>query len=747
MSLLFLLLPLVFGAKPVPPSGFDFKADHYERNLTDNSVVGRGNAWLKQGEQELQADRIEIDFNSQLSTAVGSVHIREGELEMWGKQGTYNLKTKEAVLDDGVIVKGTLVLSGKVVRKLGQEQFEIEEGTYSNCNLSLLKTPEVVHCFSDWKIFSRRMHVTSNEYAHLYDVVMYAKEVPVLYSPYLVFPVKSKRESGFLMPSMRYRQGLGTGFSLPYFLDLGPWQDLTLEPIYFSNAYLHLGSHYRYLYDGKRSGNAQLFLSQRNYGGAQDPVSENSIQSHSTRFGEWGLRVNNTYHFGPRTFSTQSVNYVSHPYFVIDFPDDMAPMSTFPSLRSQVTLSHSSSDLFYGARATYRQSLVISKEKGVDEGAATELPTLFFSKITDELLGRWAMFEFDSQLSHFYRPKAFDEVPLLPVDSGNNQDPNLGFDGNDYVRRGKRLKLEPRLITTIPMPSGFQFQPVLKGGGLLYHFDTPFSTGLHREYVDIEVPFSLYLSKKYAFDSEDFSKVVHIFQPRVLYNTSVYRSPELSHPFFYRDQSGLSNPRFDALDQLSEFEFFRAELINRFLRKRGESGLDRFLFIQLSQQFNSKLSDLNISTRHHVGPVELLSQLDLPHLSVGFAATYPIQKAPNGVRETSYSTGITYRGEGKDQVTLNGRFTNRAVRATSEEILRLGFYKMLPTVFDLGGSLEYSVKTGRFLSYVLGIYLEQKPRACWGLSFETGRDSNSIPFMNINFKLLFGNPSELRPQS
>jgi LPS-assembly protein len=73
------------------------------------------------------------------------------------------------------------------------------------------------------------------------------KGVPSLYAPYFTFPVGNQRKSGFLTPDISDRDRTGFDLSVPYYLNLAPNRDLTLEPRYMSKRGMQLRSDFRYL--------------------------------------------------------------------------------------------------------------------------------------------------------------------------------------------------------------------------------------------------------------------------------------------------------------------------------------------------------------------------------------------------------------------------------------------------------------------------------------------------------------------
>ena len=73
------------------------------------------------------------------------------------------------------------------------------------------------------------------------------KGVPILYAPYFSFPINDQRKSGFLTPSVSDRDRTGFDVTIPYYLNIAPNYDLTLEPRYMSKRGTQLGTQFRYL--------------------------------------------------------------------------------------------------------------------------------------------------------------------------------------------------------------------------------------------------------------------------------------------------------------------------------------------------------------------------------------------------------------------------------------------------------------------------------------------------------------------
>ena len=73
------------------------------------------------------------------------------------------------------------------------------------------------------------------------------KGVPILYTPYLSFPLDDSRKSGLLPPTVSVTSHNGVEYLQPYYLNLAPNYDLTLYPKVISARGLQVGGDARYV--------------------------------------------------------------------------------------------------------------------------------------------------------------------------------------------------------------------------------------------------------------------------------------------------------------------------------------------------------------------------------------------------------------------------------------------------------------------------------------------------------------------
>lgn len=83
--------------------------------------------------------------------------------------------------------------------------------------------------------------------------ILWVKDVPVLYLPWIQFPLGDERRSGLLMPNMGSSSSNGFDMSLPWYWNIASNQDATITPRYLRKRGDMLQTSYRYLGQNSRS--------------------------------------------------------------------------------------------------------------------------------------------------------------------------------------------------------------------------------------------------------------------------------------------------------------------------------------------------------------------------------------------------------------------------------------------------------------------------------------------------------------
>ncbi|MCP5328484.1 MAG: LPS assembly protein LptD [Steroidobacteraceae bacterium] len=217
---------------------------------TDDALLGvdgdallSGNVRVAHGNRHIEADNVEYDAEALSIKVRGAVRYEDPVLRARGSSGEYaqggaQLEGAEFELRErpgrGSATRLALSPEGVV---------ELEQVSFSTCPADE----------PDWQIRARRIALdTRDRNGTGRNAQIQFKGVPLLYLPYISFPLGSQRKSGFLFPSLGHTMRSGLQLTVPYYLNLAPNYDLTLTPSWYGRRGLDLAGQFRYLAPAQR---------------------------------------------------------------------------------------------------------------------------------------------------------------------------------------------------------------------------------------------------------------------------------------------------------------------------------------------------------------------------------------------------------------------------------------------------------------------------------------------------------------
>ncbi len=251
--------PVAASDTPVDPSQtggrnnapIALEADYLAYNSEEDSYEARGNVVLRQDGVQLQAEEVLWQAVTQDAAAHGAVRLDDAGTEVSGDSLQYNLATGQGQVHDGQVFirQGNFHLAGDQIEKRGQAEYFAKKGSFTTCDGEI----------PDWKFSASEVDVTLGGYARARNVWFHVRDVPVLYTPYLLFPVKTERESGFLAPSFGYSNNKGLMASLAWYQVIDRSMDATVSLEEYSDVGLSKGLEYRYALANQNNGQAQYY--------------------------------------------------------------------------------------------------------------------------------------------------------------------------------------------------------------------------------------------------------------------------------------------------------------------------------------------------------------------------------------------------------------------------------------------------------------------------------------------------------
>jgi LPS-assembly protein len=211
----------------------------------EKGIVATGDVTLRQLGASIRADRVEYTEATETAVATGNVRLEREGSSATGPKLVYHLDTETGDMDAPVFAipkLGTrpIAARGSSIRATlePEDKSRLYQATYTSC-----PAPR-----NDWYLSVRELEIDSgHNVGTAYNSTVFFFGVPILYSPYMTFPLDSARKSGFLAPTFGTSGQSGFEVSLPYYWNIAQNYDATLTPKFFSKRGLQLGGELRYL--------------------------------------------------------------------------------------------------------------------------------------------------------------------------------------------------------------------------------------------------------------------------------------------------------------------------------------------------------------------------------------------------------------------------------------------------------------------------------------------------------------------
>jgi LPS-assembly protein len=294
-------------AAPEPPRGVVFlRADRLQGE--DPIVTAEGNVELRSRYETVLADWLTYDKDKDEIWAKGNVVIRRGYDWITGPELRYERDTQLGAFETPqfYVAEANGTGAATKIEFAGPNKYEVTDARYTTC----------IAPNHDWYLTSEELEVdTLRKVATAHRANVYFLDVPVMYSPWLEFPLSNERKSGFLTPTLGSSGVRGFEASVPYYLNLAPNYDATITPRLMTKRGLQLGGQFRYLLGDDTSPLGQAV------GEANAEIVPDDRVTHESRY---GLFWKHNEQFAPWLAGFINLNKVSDDTYFADFADRVA---------------------------------------------------------------------------------------------------------------------------------------------------------------------------------------------------------------------------------------------------------------------------------------------------------------------------------------------------------------------------------------------------------------------------------------
>jgi LPS-assembly protein len=272
----------------------DITSDKGELNRAGDADL-IGNVRIRMGQRLVTADEAQVDSARRSITVKGKTEYLDPTLHVTGKGGSFSSESGGVFAGAKFeLVDGSGRGAARNASLHDQTVLDLEGVRYTVCPPGN----------EDWLLEAARISLDQKSQTGTgRDVKLMFKGVPILYTPWISFPVGDQRKSGLLFPAFGSGGKTGAQVVVPWYWNIAPNYDATFTTRYFSARGLRIDPEFRY-------------LTERSKGSLEVQYLPHDSQLDETRS---LYEFRDVTHFEPRTRALVNASYVSDNSYFEDF--------------------------------------------------------------------------------------------------------------------------------------------------------------------------------------------------------------------------------------------------------------------------------------------------------------------------------------------------------------------------------------------------------------------------------------------
>lgn len=624
--------PVGLGAgQPLP---VNIEADSLSYEQDTDTYHAEGAVVIRYTGNILTSDSAALNSKTDEAFAQGHVVLKSKQDVMEGSRLKMHMPSQTGVLEEGqvFIAETHFYIRGDRIEKRGEATYFVENGQATTCD----------GLAPDWCLTGKTMNVTVDGYGTVTHGKFYAGKAPLIYTPFLMFPAKTNRQSGFLFPHrMSFSsEKLGWDVGIPFYWAISKDTDATFYQRYMSERGFQEGAEFRY---ATESTTGVLYGDFLNDSKKITETSGNLSRNWQSNQQRWSLYWTQETRFDPSLNFRADVAKVSDNWYFKDFSsynyfldnyslDQVKPFKrisfvgdeSLPSLTSTLRLVKSWNLFNLTALVQDTTDLTVAS----NDGTLQKYPEVTLTGALAPLFGSPVNYQIASTYDYFYR--------------GQGQ-------------KGQYLDINPTF--TLPFNVGDYFQLTPFGGvqGTFWRRDDTIEDGLakrgDREVYRAGASMTSEIHRVFNIGGEGLNRIRHGILPAVTY-TYVPNAV----------QDGLPNYAAAVGEQNAVTYAVTNTLTAKYLDKAGNATYIEFMRFLLSQTYDIKAAAADTlppgTERRPFSNVALeLDFKPVPYLS--FSARNQYNTYITNWSQANYDLGVSDRRG--DSATVTYRYTQNSL--------------------------------------------------------------------------------------
>lgn len=208
---------------------FELQAETLEYDSRRDLYEARGSVVIRQRGTTLRCEWLVFHDATGRGVASGGVEISDGGDTLSADFLAFNVFTFEGVAFNARLdaaASGFEMVAGAIART-GDQTYRLEHGSFTTC-----RCPEEGR--DPWRIRAERTDLEIGGYGTARNTTFDVLGVPVAWLPWMIYPLKTERQTGFLFPEFAYGSRNGADIGLPFFWAVADPLNVILAPHWLS---------------------------------------------------------------------------------------------------------------------------------------------------------------------------------------------------------------------------------------------------------------------------------------------------------------------------------------------------------------------------------------------------------------------------------------------------------------------------------------------------------------------------------
>jgi LPS-assembly protein len=535
-----------------PKIPWELEADQVDYDQTADEYTATGNVLIYKKNIRMTADFVRFDHKNMKAYAEGNVVLTDGDDIIKGTKMDIDLENQIGSIEDGYLFlkENNYHITGDVIKKVGPKTYAIDDATVTTCDGDK----------PDWKITGKKVKIKEDGEGTAWHAAVWARKMPVLYTPYFYYPARKDRQTGLLWPDAGASDRWGYYYSQPFFWAIDDNSDATFYGHYMTDRGFRPGAEYRYYLDEWSKGTWQV-------DGFFDRQVDDGIGNSSEDWGfDDGNRTilrKNTDRYWLRGSHQQKMPWGIRGRLDVDLVSDQ-----------DYTREFQNGPMSWKASKKYFEDVFGLDLDDYNDPVRTNLLNFNKSWQSYSFNAKW-VYDLDSTIRNSGLPdKTLQQLPLVEFNGVKQRIGTSSFFYNlnsEYIyywskdaNRGQRADLYPRFYLPLQVKPYFSIEPSVGLRETLWYLDKeefgPKDDKFYnRELFDTALTVSSDIFKVFQLEGETFKAIKHTITPQV---THAY-IPNVN-------QSDL--PRFDRVDRIEKANLVTYSLTNTLTSKSKKEG-------------------------------------------------------------------------------------------------------------------------------------------------------------------------------